>query len=125
MHDNNNAFFPRTDDGSAIDSKVLFGPIALGQADDEGVLITLHPVLGNRSGAAVIKAKGSDTYENASLDQEWEFEESLEAGTNDGMRPRVRGYAMSLLVESSTTGEAWEFESMVGERRRRGGGRRR
>lgn len=97
------------DDGSAITSYCVMGPIRLAQDDFEGLIAELDGVLGEASGSLTFEVRTADTFEKSiDLSRASQYTGTWVASRNYRHRPRLRGQAFSLKV-CGVEGEPWSF----------------
>lgn len=111
-----------TDDGEDIESYVMLGPMALGDGFSDGILTMLRGALDASSGAVDWSLRVAQTSEAAANMLSAPFASGAwTAGVSYLERPRARGQAWTLLLESSSV---WAFEaafaSISGKGRMRG-----
>lgn len=104
-----------TDDGDAISSRIVIGPILMSQTmGSEGMLTQLHTELGKGSGSVTVEVYAGDNAEDlldeAILGTSPDFTRSISEGRSTTIRPRLRG-AYSVLVLDSN--ESWSSESLL------------
>lgn len=115
-----------TDDGTTITSCLILGPYDLSPDDDsEGLIAELVSMLDVDSGAVSIKVYVGNDSESVSLaainDDTPLFSVSVSGGRSFTIRPRLRGIAMCLRLDSTSQ---WAFEgcfakvASLGKRRR-------
>ena len=101
-----------SDDGTAITSCLVFGPYGLSQIEDaEGMISELVTTLDEQSGDLAIGVYVGDSEEKASqaaiAGTSPSFLVNVSAGRSFTIRPRIRGVAMCLRVDSTSQ---WAFE---------------
>lgn len=115
-----------TDDGIAITSCLILGPYQLSeQEDSEGIIAELVSIFDDQSGNVTIKVYTDETPEGASqaaiVGDTPRFSVDVSGGRSFTIRPRLRGVAMCLRLDSTSQ---WAFEggfakiSDLGKRRR-------
>jgi hypothetical protein len=115
-----------TDDGTPITSYLVLGPYQLSGDDDaEGIVSEIVSILDEQSVAVTIKVYTGDSSEEvsrAAIDADAPlFSVEVSAGRSFTIRPRLRGVAMCLRLESTSV---WAFEgafakvASLGKRRR-------
>lgn len=105
-----------TDDGTAIESFVVFGPYPISSADSiDGILTELNSVIDVNSSSVTVEVYARDTAEQASQDaidgNNPSFSFISKSGRSRAKRPRIRGAAFCVRISSSGV---WAFESMSG-----------
>jgi hypothetical protein len=109
-----------TDDGTAIESHLDFGPFPLGAAGYEGLLDKVDLTLALNSGSATLACRAGQTAEEAYNAATFDSQ-TVAAGLNSSFRPRMRG--SSALLRLSSSSAIWAYEdcqfsrSEVGPRR--------
>jgi len=106
-----------TDDGTAITSCLVFGPYELSQEEDsEGIIAELISTLDEQSGTVTIGVYTDETPEGASqaaIDGGTpRFSVEVSGGRSFTIRPRLRGVAMCLRLDSTSQ---WAFEGAFGK----------
>ena len=112
------------DDGTAITSKVVYGPFRPGIDEyHEGVLSELTGTLSSDSGKVLVEVKTGTTFEEAAAltgsaaTADAFFSATWESGINIRSRPRARGGAFTITLSGTTpAGEgmrAWSIERIL------------
>lgn len=109
------------DDGTTITSYVLYGPIALGGDEFEGLITEIDATLDRQSGDIQYAVMTGDSAEEAKNDPKVTVIGTWGPGANSREHQRARGHTGYLLL--SGTGLPWAIE-MVRMHRRRSGSRR-
>lgn len=97
-----------TDDGAAISSHVVYGPISLGGPRNEGWIDELNAALDSASGSVTWGILAADTAE-AVLDATANTTGTWTAGLNLRVHPRVRGCFFGLKLSAT---DAWAIEGI-------------
>jgi hypothetical protein len=101
----------KDDCGTAISSRVRFGPLRLStESGTDGVLAEIQVDLAEDSGDVDLEIHSSDTAEAASLSTSPAATGTLVAGRNAPSHPRVRGVAGSIVFKSE---DQWAMERMA------------
>ena len=100
------------DDGTAISSYVLLGPIRLGSDYHDGLVNEILTVLGKNSAGLTASVHVADTAE-AAVDAAARESKTLTAGLNYTWRPRARGGAMCIKLTGLAASRAWACERVT------------
>jgi hypothetical protein len=96
-----------TDDGTAIQSRVVYGPLAIGQASSNGKIIRIDADLASSSGSVTWETKAADTQQGAVSFTSPSATGTWAAGSNPPTPHVGRGNAAAIRV--SGTGQ-WGIE---------------
>ena len=103
------------DDGTTMDSYLVFGPVRLGDNPDmDGILTQLEATLALGSQSVTWAVQPGDTPEEA-LAEDAQETGTWVGGLNYTVHPRVRGNAICIKVSSSSA--PWAIERMSAERK--------
>jgi hypothetical protein len=98
-----------TDDGTAINAYVQYGPIFLGNPGYDGLVSELSADCADFSENVTVSILAGDTPENAAVATTPTWTATLAAGRNRPLHPRVRAVAASLEISGSGR---WAMESL-------------
>lgn len=110
------------DDGTAINSKVRYKPIALTDGRSDGVLQGVAVTLAVGSGAVTLKVYTGQTAEECVNSTTSRYTRTLNAGRNSRAGQNIRGRYVQIEL-SSTVSARWAVESVFLTIRPSGGGR--
>jgi len=99
------------DDGEAISSHVLYGPLQAGAANQEGLFRDLYGDVGRASGNVTWNIYKADSAEEVLAQTAAAASGVWTPGSNHIARPRVRGNSFVLKL-SDTNGAPWELEGV-------------
>lgn len=100
-----------TDDGTAINSHVLYGPFSLGGNVREGAISDLYVVLDDASGDAVVEVFVGDDAESAYKAAAF-TSRTISAGYSNRLPIRARG-AVAFVKISDSSGSQWAIDSLT------------